>query len=174
MANPQEAIAAHLSALREEAGSPSLRALAAQAGGAVSETTIGEVLKGSRIPTWKKLEPVVKALGGDPDEVHPIWLLCQEPGAEQAKPPRKRSEAVTDGPWYVVENDVIGGWSISTAVTPVSMGRGVVIADFMRRVDAELCVRARNNVAAGATPEIVRSAPTSQLRVAEDGALHLK
>lgn len=172
MTSPQEAVTAYLQALHEEAGSPSRRKLSEMAG--ISDSTVADALNGVRVPTWRTLEPLVKALGGDPEDLRPIWLLCKGPQAEQLKPPRDRSDAVTEGPWHVVENDVIGGWAISTAVTPVSMQRGVVIADFMRREDAEFCVLMRNKLGTATTPEHVRSAPTDQIGVGGDGVLYLR
>jgi hypothetical protein len=50
----------------------------------------------------------------------------------------------------------------------------VVIADSMRREDAEFCVHMRNKIAAASTPELVRSAPTSQIAIEEDGTLYLR
>jgi hypothetical protein len=172
MTTPQEAVTAYLQALHEEAGSPSQRKLSEMAG--ISNSTVADALNGARVPTWRTLEPLVKALGGDPEDLRPIWLLCKGPQLETVKNAPKRSDAVTEGPWHVVENDVIGGWAVSTAVTPVSMQRGAIIADFMRRGDAEFCVNMRNKLAAGSTPEHVRSAPTGQIGVGDDGILYLR
>lgn len=47
------------------------------------------------------------------------------------------------GPWYVNENDLIGGWAIGTERGPVSGGRSRDnVADFMEQANANLIVAA--------------------------------
>jgi hypothetical protein len=54
------------------AGRPSTRNLAA-ALGTISHTTIHEIVTGRRLVSWRKLEPLILKLGGDPAEVMELW-----------------------------------------------------------------------------------------------------
>lgn len=84
------------------------------------------------------------------------------------------TEAATQGPWYVTENDLIGGWCIRTVDEPPSHGNGITIADFMREEDAHLCAAARNMYMRTETPTHLRHAATADLAVGKDGQLYLK
>jgi tetratricopeptide (TPR) repeat protein len=61
-----------LHVLHHEAGWPSLRALAREAG--CSHTTVSTVFSSSRLPSWGVLELVVEAMGGDVGEFRRLWL----------------------------------------------------------------------------------------------------
>lgn len=59
----------------------------------------------------------------------------------------KAAEAkATPGPWYAVENDLIGGWMVATADLPASELRfdGYGIAEYASREDAEFICALRN------------------------------
>lgn len=86
----------------------------------------------------------------------------------------KDSENATDGPWFVTEEDLVGGWCVRTIDKPPSSGRGITIADFIREEDARLCAAARNlHMGFEAKPD-VRAAETSDIAIADDGRLYLK
>ena len=65
---------------------------------------------------------------------------------------------LTAGPWFVTEEDLVGGWAVRTVPEPPSTGHGVTIADFMRREDAEFCVAVRNGLV------LPRNAPIERAR----------
>ncbi|GAA1454186.1 hypothetical protein [Nocardiopsis tropica] len=57
-----------------------------------------------------------------------------------------RASAATEGPWYPVANDLVGGWCVSQQDAPPSQSRGGSVADFIRREDAEWIGHARTDV----------------------------
>ena len=63
--------------LHHEAGWPSLRALAREAG--CSHTTMSTVFSSPRLPSWGVLELVVEAMGGDAGAFHRLWLAATDP-----------------------------------------------------------------------------------------------
>lgn len=69
-----------LHALHHEAGWPSLRALAREAG--CSHTTISTVFSSPRLPSWGVLELVVEAMGGDVGAFHRLWLAATGPATD--------------------------------------------------------------------------------------------
>lgn len=95
---------------------------------------------------------------------------------------RELQQALTDhhphvlvGPWFVTEEDLVGGWAVRTVPEPPSTGHGVTIADFMRREDAEFCASARNNLLLPRPAPIgVRGARTSDITIDQNGWLWLK
>jgi tetratricopeptide (TPR) repeat protein len=66
-----------LHALHHEAGWPSLRGLAREAG--CSHTTVSTVFSSPRLPSWGVLELVVEAMGGNVEEFHRLWLAASSP-----------------------------------------------------------------------------------------------
>lgn len=82
---------------------------------------------------------------------------------------------LTAGPWFVTEEDLVGGWAVRTTPEPPSTGRGVTIADFMRREDAEFCVAVRNGLVLPRNAPIeLRGAFVSDLTIDKNGWLRLK
>jgi DNA-binding PadR family transcriptional regulator len=82
---------------------------------------------------------------------------------------------LTAGPWFVTEEDLVGGWAVRTVPESPSTGHGVTIADFMRREDAEFCVAVRNGlVLSRNAPAGVRGALTSDMAIDKNGWLWLK
>jgi hypothetical protein len=69
----------------------------------------------------------------------------------------------TAGPWYTVENDLIGGWLVATADKPASELRLAdeerQVFDFASREDAEFVCALRN-----AWPEIAQALQTLRAR----------
>ncbi len=68
-----------LHALHHEAGWPSLRALAREAG--CSHTTVATVFSSPRLPSWGVLELIVEAMGGDVGEFRRLWLAASGPAS---------------------------------------------------------------------------------------------
>ena len=69
--------------LQLEAGQPSIRAIAERtrrAGQPVAHSSVQEVLRGKRLPTWTIVEAVVNALHGD--RLHFLELWMQAKGAK--------------------------------------------------------------------------------------------
>lgn len=83
------------------------------------------------------------------------------------------SKTATDGPWWVTENDLIGGWCVRTIGEPPSSGRGITIGDFVRREDARLCASARNLTMQAEAIVGIRAAETPDIVIADDGTLYL-
>ncbi|MGY2704318.1 lambda repressor-like predicted transcriptional regulator/tetratricopeptide (TPR) repeat protein [Nocardioides sp. HB32] len=73
-----------LHALHHEAGWPSLRALAREAG--CSHTTVATVFSSPKLPSWGVLELVVEAMGGDVDEFRRMWLAASGPASTPGSP----------------------------------------------------------------------------------------
>jgi tetratricopeptide (TPR) repeat protein len=71
---PQRDLVDALHALHHEAGWPSLRVLAREAG--CSHTTVSAVFSSPRLPTWGVLELVVEAMRGNVAEFHRLWLAA--------------------------------------------------------------------------------------------------
>lgn len=70
-----EALAAALRALHVAAGKPSTRKMATEIGN-ISHTTVADVLKGSRVPSWRITEDVCRYLGGDVEEIRILWNIA--------------------------------------------------------------------------------------------------
>lgn len=82
---------------------------------------------------------------------------------------------LTAGPWFVTEEDLVGGWAVRTVPEPPSTGHGVTIADFMRREDAEFCAAVRNDLVLPRNAPIkVRGARTDNITIDKNGWLWLK
>lgn len=71
------ALVSYLRELHRDAGEPSARKVAEGSGGMVSHTTVSEVLRGTRAPSWKTLWVIGKELGADEATLKRIWLHCQ-------------------------------------------------------------------------------------------------
>ncbi|WP_460444646.1 NBR1-Ig-like domain-containing protein [Angustibacter aerolatus] len=67
-----EGFAALLSRLRDDAGTPSFRAMAGRSR-AVSHTTLHEAAQGNRLPSWPTTAEFVKACGADPADYRERW-----------------------------------------------------------------------------------------------------
>jgi DNA-binding NarL/FixJ family response regulator len=64
--------------LRVQAGEPSTREIARMSG-QISHDTVHRTMTGPALPRWANVEAVVRALGGDPDTVKPLWLAASDP-----------------------------------------------------------------------------------------------
>jgi hypothetical protein len=80
---PRRELVDALHLLHHEAGWPSLRSLATEAG--CSHTTVSSVFSSPRLPSWGVLELIVEAMGGDVAEFHRLWLAAS--GSDGAAPP---------------------------------------------------------------------------------------
>ncbi|WP_167968162.1 hypothetical protein [Streptomyces lonarensis] len=56
----------------------STREIARRTHGAVSHTTAHQVLRAASLPSWKVLEPVIAALGGDAGEYKELWMRARD------------------------------------------------------------------------------------------------
>ena len=74
---PRRELVDALHRLHHEAGWPSLRSLAVEAG--CSHTTVSSVFSSPRLPSWGVLELIVEAMGGDVAEFHVLWLAASGP-----------------------------------------------------------------------------------------------
>lgn len=63
----------HLKDLHLQAGAPSSRRIAAQAGG-ISHTTVNNLLTGRVTPRWEYVQAIVQALEGDEEMFHRFWM----------------------------------------------------------------------------------------------------
>ncbi|WP_051750303.1 NBR1-Ig-like domain-containing protein [Phycicoccus jejuensis] len=66
------AFAEHLRAVREAAGTPSYRAMAARSR-AISHTTLHEAVRGHRLPTWETVREYVRACDADLGATRTAW-----------------------------------------------------------------------------------------------------
>ncbi len=79
---PRRDLVDALHALHHEAGWPSLRVLAREAG--CSRTTVSKVFSAPRLPSWGVLELVVEAMDGDTRSFHDLWLAASTPEAPRS------------------------------------------------------------------------------------------
>lgn len=80
--------------LHQRAGRPGLRVLAHEAG--CSHTTVSKAFSSSRVPAWGILELLIEAMGGDADELKPLWVAAT--GGATAPAPL-RSSPVAAASW---------------------------------------------------------------------------
>jgi hypothetical protein len=59
------------------AGEPSMREIAHSTGDAISRDTVHRILRCERVPRWRPLELVVKALGGDVEAFRALWVSAR-------------------------------------------------------------------------------------------------
>lgn len=59
--------------LRVQAGSPGIRGIAERSRGGVSRQTVADVMRGMHVPRWHYVQATVEALGGNVDQVRPLW-----------------------------------------------------------------------------------------------------
>lgn len=69
-----ERLRRELGRLHITAGEPSVRIIARKSGGAISSSTVQNVLHGAKFPRWGPLEQVVRALDGSVEEFHQLWV----------------------------------------------------------------------------------------------------
>lgn len=70
-------LAALLDSMWTKAGCPQLRGLATKM--LRSHTAVGTALRCQPVPTWDLMHDLVKALGGDPEQVKPVWQRAKGP-----------------------------------------------------------------------------------------------
>ena len=74
---PHRELVEALHDLHHDAGWPSLRALAREAG--VSHTTVSKVFSSPALPSWGTLELLVEAMDGDRARFHDLWVAASKP-----------------------------------------------------------------------------------------------
>jgi Helix-turn-helix domain len=82
-------LARALRQLRYQAGQPSYRRLSQKAH--VSKTALADAAEGYRRPTWAVTEAFVRACGGDPQSLRPLWMKAN---TEAKMSRRQRNQAV--------------------------------------------------------------------------------
>lgn len=91
--SPAEAFFGALLDLSRQAGSPPIRELARKL--EFPGSALSDVFRGRSIPDWPTLEPVVRALGGDPDRFREL----REQALRQRESPDGDPEFEKDFPW---------------------------------------------------------------------------
>ncbi|GIF04960.1 FadR/GntR family transcriptional regulator [Actinoplanes siamensis] len=79
-----------------DAGAPSTRKLSSMSGGAISHTSVGQVLRCDHLPTWRTMWLVVRLLGGGDDLEHFKELWNSAKNASEFEPAAP-GESVSDG-----------------------------------------------------------------------------
>ncbi|MFI9123282.1 tetratricopeptide repeat protein [Streptomyces bikiniensis] len=74
----QVTLAKALRRLHRLSGEPSTREIARRTHGALSHTTVGQTLRGDQIPSWRSVELIVNALGGDSEEFRGMWVAARD------------------------------------------------------------------------------------------------
>src|SRR5438067_12349093 len=72
-----QALVDALRQLHGAAGEPSARAISKKIGTA-SHTTVAEVLRGKRIPSWPIVASIVRELSGDETEFRQLWMAAAD------------------------------------------------------------------------------------------------
>src|SRR3954447_9147893 len=81
---PLRELLGELHHLHHRAGWPSLRVLARRAG--CSHTTVAKVFSSARPPSWGLLEVLVRAMKGDVEAFHQLWLEAATADVARASP----------------------------------------------------------------------------------------
>ena len=81
---PQRELVDALHLLHHQAGWPSLRVLAREAG--CSPTTVSAVFSAPRLPAWGVLELIVEAMEGDVPDFRALWLAATTPETQLTAP----------------------------------------------------------------------------------------
>jgi len=76
----EDGLATLLDALRRlhiAAGEPTVRDITKLADGQISRDTVHRVLVATRVPRWRNLAIVVRALNGDVNVFHQLWVTAR-------------------------------------------------------------------------------------------------
>ncbi len=90
--DPRQELAQALRQLRVQAGSPGIRGIAERSRTDVSRQTIADALRGTHTPRWHYVEAIVTALGGDPEQIRPLWETARQPRPRGISHPRIRQQ----------------------------------------------------------------------------------
>lgn len=96
-----EAFAALLQGIRDEAGSPSYRSMAAKSG-VISHTALYEAAAGNRLPSWSTTVEFLRACDRDPETVRADWETAR---AESSESPPSTSEQAAGSATTAAEHD---------------------------------------------------------------------
>jgi tetratricopeptide (TPR) repeat protein len=77
MSDALAVLRARLKAAHLASGELSTREISRRVHGAVSHTTAHQVLRAATLPSWRALEPVVDALGADPEDFKKLWVQAR-------------------------------------------------------------------------------------------------
>ena len=125
-------LVAALHDLHHDAGWPSLRRLAAEAG--CSHTTVSNAFSSSTLPSWGTLELLVEALDGDTDHFHDLWVAATTPVVSpQLAAPRmagRRAEA------EIMRRHLETGRGLLLVVGEAGIGKTKLVTAAAPRADA--------------------------------------
>ena len=117
--------------LHDEAGRPSLRAIARRAG--CSHTTVSHLFTHPRLPAWSLLEMVVTAVGGDPADFRDLWLAATADGARHLPPPA-RTIAGRRAELLVVRRHLEAGGGLLVVTGEPGIGKTTLLAAASQQV----------------------------------------
>ncbi len=129
-----ETFARDLSKLRDSAGKPSFRVMAARSG-AISHTTLHEAAQGNRLPSWETTVEFVKACGANPEDYHVPWQRAEQvvtsrtEARREAGLPRSDEAARQPEPAGPHQGMRRGGWYVglgAVALAAVAVGSWVI------------------------------------------------
>lgn len=73
MAPDHEALTEAIQQLWDRSNRPSTRTIARTVDGALTHTTVANILNGKTLTLWSSLRLVITALGGQPDDYYDLW-----------------------------------------------------------------------------------------------------
>ncbi|MEV4141215.1 hypothetical protein AB0J72_54750 [Dactylosporangium sp. NPDC049742] len=118
--DPLNVLRRELGALHLHAGNPSLRRIANKIGaGVISHTTIGAVLRCSKVPGWGQLELVVECLGGDVEMFRGWWKAAVVVGRTGAPATGTGTDGISAG--GLVDDLPVEGRAFPTTAFPTSV-----------------------------------------------------
>ena len=117
--------------LHDEAGRPSLRAIARRAG--CSHTTVFHLFTHPRLPAWSLVEMVVPAVGGDPADFRDLWLAATADGARHLPPPA-RTIAGRRAELLVVRRHLEAGGGLLVVTGEPGIGKTTLLAAAAQQV----------------------------------------
>ena len=117
--------------LHDEAGRPSLRAIARRAG--CSHTTVFHLFTHPRLPAWSLVEMVVPAVGGDPADFRDLWLAATADGARHLPPPA-RTIAGRRAELLVVRRHLEAGGGLLVVTGEPGIGKTTLLAAASQQV----------------------------------------
>lgn len=128
---PHRELIEALHRLHQEAGGPSLRAIARRAG--CSHTTVRHVFSHARLPAWELLAAVVTALSGEPAGFRRLWLDATADGIRHVPPPA-RSIAGRRAELLVVRRHLEAGGGLLLVVGDAGIGKTTLVATVSQQV----------------------------------------
>lgn len=116
---PLEEFIDELTRLRETAGNPSFRQMAARSG-AVSHATLHQTITGNRLQPWETVREFVRACDGDEEAFHDHWERTHLALAEP-------TDSVSNGTTHASDRRGVRWWPRRDVRTLVTMGASLVV-----------------------------------------------